>query len=162
MVQQSVDQDLDVKVHAGDCLVQLLQASGAGPIDIEVQMKGNIGDAPNNIVMGTVDNVDGKTVYGWACAQGLDQSIAVDFYSGPLGTGSFINEAQANLASEPEVAAACGANGSAYRFAYTFSADDMNNFGGQPIYAYGISPTGEANNVLANSGNYQVPSAPTM
>ena len=41
--QQSVNQSLDLPVQAGDCIVQLLQVSGAGPIDIEVQMKANLG-----------------------------------------------------------------------------------------------------------------------
>ena len=44
VAQQSFAQAEDVDLDGSDCIVQLLQMSGAGPVDIEVQLKANIGE----------------------------------------------------------------------------------------------------------------------
>jgi len=125
-------------------------------------------------VIGTIDGVsiDGSgnaTVNGWACSTGLNQSIGVEVFAGGASGagGTRVVTATANLASEPAVATACQASGTAYRFAVPLSATVRQQYQGQPIYMYGDSSVGNGNLVLTNSGSFTVPvnepaGAPTL
>jgi YD repeat-containing protein len=125
-------------------------------------------------VIGTIDGVsiDGSgnaTVNGWACSTGLNQSVGVEVFAGGASGagGTRVTTATANLASEPAVATACQASGTAYRFAVPLSATVRQQYQGQPIYMYGDSPVGNGNLVLTNSGSFTVPvnepaGAPTL
>ncbi len=93
---------------------------------------------------------------GWACSTGSNASIEVHGYA----EGQFLAAAQANLASEPGVASACQAGGSAYRFQLPVSLAQRQQLGGRKITLYGLSPQGGAHNrALANSGVFAVPQA---
>jgi len=63
----------------------------------------------------------------------------------------------ANLSSEPGVAAACGAQGAAYRFHFPLSEAVRDAHGGKVIYVHGISPAGKDNSLIAGSGLHAIP-----
>jgi hypothetical protein len=117
---------------------------------------------PANDVLGYIDRVeragDGANVVGWACHRGWAGSIDVHLYvGGAAGVGTGAGSATANQASEPAVAAACGSTGTAHRFSISLSAGDLASHQGQPIYVHGISPVGNPNLLIDNSGEFTVP-----
>ncbi len=94
---------------------------------------------------------------GWACSTGSNSSIDVHGYA---DGGTFLGGAQAGLASEAGVAAACQANGSAYRFQLPISLAQRQQLGGKTVTVYGLSPQGAAfNKPLGNSGAFAIPTA---
>lgn len=94
---------------------------------------------------------------GWACSTGSNASIQVMGYA---EGGHHLGTVQANLASEPQVAAACQANGSAYRFQLPISLAQRQQLGGKVLQVYGVSPRGTASNqALGNTGVFAIPNA---
>jgi len=119
----------------------------------------------NSEVTGWINGVtSGSTpaVWGWACSTDIPTPIGVEvFVGGPSGGGGTrIATATADQASGSDVAAACGTNGTTYAFSIPFSANDLTQYVGQPIYMYGDSPVGNGNNELQGSGTYDVPANP--
>jgi len=117
---------------------------------------------PDTRVVGNIDGVvadgSGFAVRGWACSTGQDASISVHAYAGggwPAGT--LIGQYEANLASEPGIAAACAASGSAYRFQFPLSDAVREAHGGAAVYVHGISPAGKDNALIAGSGVHAIP-----
>ncbi len=111
-------------------------------------------------IIGYIDGIysGGEKLHGWACSRGLEQQVTVHLYlGGPVGTGTFYGSYAANSASEPAVAQACGNNGTAYRFYIPITTEMRNAFGDEGMYVHGISPVGQANNLLTNSGIFFVP-----
>lgn len=113
-------------------------------------------------VVGNIDEVtrDGNWNWflrGWACSTGSNSSIDVHGYA----DGVFLAGARADLSSEPAVASACQAGGSAYRFQLPISLAQRQQLGGRKITVYGLSPQGGAyNRALGSSGVFEVPAAP--
>ncbi|WP_225211997.1 DUF6531 domain-containing protein [Stenotrophomonas lacuserhaii] len=98
-------------------------------------------------------------VEGWACSVGHAGSIDVHAYvGGSAGTGSFAAGGRADLATGPEVANACQSQGQAYRFRLPLDLSTRSAHGGKAIYIHGISPFGQPNLTINNSGTYSVPS----
>ncbi|MDR6095951.1 DUF6531 domain-containing protein [Stenotrophomonas sp. SORGH_AS_0321] len=98
-------------------------------------------------------------VEGWACSVGHAGSIDVHAYvGGSAGTGSFAGVGRADLATGPEVANACQSHGQNYRFRLPLDLSTRSAHGGKAIYIHGISPFGQANLTINNSGTYSVPS----
>ncbi|WP_266157345.1 hypothetical protein [Dyella silvatica] len=118
-------------------------------------------------VLGGIDGINvgvlgNGFVSGWACSSGLTQSINVDLYvGGPLGTGTLIGRYSANQASEAGVLSACGVTTGSYRFYIALSNATQSQYAGKGVYVYGISPVGNSNALLTNSGVYVVPAAPS-
>jgi YD repeat-containing protein len=117
-----------------------------------------------NTTSTTMGNIDGVSsganavITGWACSTGLPSSISVDLYlNGPTGTGTGIARYTANVASEPGIATACHSTGTAYRFSIPVAESTRISYANQTIYIYGISPVGNANNLLAQSGSFKIP-----
>ncbi|WP_250633078.1 hypothetical protein [Pinirhizobacter soli] len=111
-------------------------------------------------VIGNIDGVTTgttATVTGWACSTGLPQSIQVGLYEGPAGTGANIAFVVANQSSEPAINAQCKSTGTAYRFSAVLSDSVRQTYPGQPIYAYGASPVGNGDNMLTQSGVFNIP-----
>jgi YD repeat-containing protein len=113
-----------------------------------------------------VGNIDGITIdasgnavlTGWACSTNLAQSINVDLYvGGPAGSGTGIGRYTANLPSESAVATQCKVSSGNYRFQIPITAAMRSQYVGQAIYVHGISPVGNDNSLLAQSGIYTVP-----
>lgn len=119
-------------------------------------------------VLGHVDGVstdangNNASITGWACSSGLAQSIQVHLYlGGPYGTGTIIGGYSANVASEAAIATACGVGSGSYRFVIALTDATRSQYAGQKIYVHGISPVGNDNNLVADSGVYSVPALPT-
>ncbi|WNL47040.1 chitinase N-terminal domain-containing protein [Dyella sp. BiH032] len=119
-------------------------------------------------ILGHVDGVsvdasgNNASITGWACSSGLAQSIAVHLYvGGPYGTGTMIGGYTANAASEAAVATACGVSSGSYRFVIPLTSATRSQYAGQKIYIHGISPVGNDNSLVADSGVYSVPALPT-
>ena len=113
-------------------------------------------------VLGHIDSAlpqgSGAVVNGWACHQGWEGSINVHLYvGGSAGVGTLVTAATANGASEAAVATACGSTGTAYRFAISMTPEQRSAHAGQPVYVHGISPVGNDNLLLENSGTHTVP-----
>ncbi len=110
---------------------------------------------------GYIDQVTGDGVIsGWACARGLNQSVSVHIYAGgPAGTGAYVTAANADIASDPAVAAACQASGAAYRFSVQLDPGQRHVFAGRSIFVHGISPVGRDNLLIARSGEMSLPLA---
>jgi hypothetical protein len=119
---------------------------------------------PDNAVRGAIDSVvsssDQVVVNGWACSNGIAQSIAVQvFAGGPAGTGTFVAMGTADQASEPAVAQACNVSGGAYRYslAFPFTPEMTMQVGGLGVYVHGLSPIGGVSRLLGNSGIFALP-----
>ncbi len=110
-------------------------------------------------VIDGIENAAGRTMLGgWACDVGSLTSINVDLYAyGQAGSGQGVGRFVANLPSEPAVASICGTNGAAYRFQIDLGPYRAA-FAGAPLYVHGISTSGGANNLLNNSGQFNMPS----
>ncbi|MBD8635836.1 DUF6531 domain-containing protein, partial [Stenotrophomonas sp. CFBP 13725] len=116
-------------------------------------------------VTGTVEGINHDanwnwSVGGWACSTGSNSSIDVHAYT---DDGTLIGGFTANRPSETQVAAACQANGSAYRFQFPITLAQRHQLGGKRINVYGISPMGGVNNkLLPGSGTVTIPEAPVL
>ncbi|WP_158543321.1 hypothetical protein [Dyella psychrodurans] len=105
-----------------------------------------------------IDSNDNAVLHGWACSSGLTQSIQVHMYlGGPAGRGTFIGGYSANQASEPAVASECRVSSGSFRFSIPLSATVRSDHVDEKIYVYGISPVGNSNDELGNSGQFTVP-----
>ncbi|GAB2505970.1 RHS repeat-associated core domain-containing protein [Lysobacter humi (ex Lee et al. 2017)] len=116
-------------------------------------------------VIGNIDGIDypGGVPHlrGWACTTGSNTSIDVHVYAGgAYGTGSFVTSSRAAVASEPAVAAACQSTGTSHRFAVPLTEEIRRVHGGRTLHVHGISPVGQPNNVLSQSGTFSVPGLP--
>ncbi|MFC5740098.1 hypothetical protein [Dyella tabacisoli] len=117
-------------------------------------------------IRGGIDSVNidasGNAVLsGWACSTGIAQSINVDLYvGGPYGTGTMIGRYSANQSSEPAVATACSVTTGSYRYAIPLATTTRSQYAGKGIYIYGVSPVGNDNLLVSNSGNLVVPAVP--
>lgn len=119
----------------------------------------------NSNVIGNIDGVstaNPPVLMGWACSTGISSPITVQVYvGGPMGGGgTLMTTATADQSSEPAVASSCNNTGSDYRFDITISSAEETEYGGDPIYVYGVSPVGNGNNALSGSGTYSVPTNP--
>lgn len=119
-------------------------------------------------ILGYVDDVlnvtNGFVLRGWACNMGLRKSISIEIYvGGPVGSGTFLKQATADVNSEAGVSGACQTTNSAHRFYVLFKHAELSSFVGKTVYVYGISQTSEAYNaLLRNSGTIQIPKAAAM
>ena len=118
---------------------------------------------PGSSIVGNIDGVTtvpgvGLRIRGWACSTYINSSISVHLYlGGPAGSGTLINGYSANLTSEPAVASACQASGTAYRFEIPVTLAMRQQYGNDPIYIHGISPVGADNLLISGSGNFYIP-----
>lgn len=121
---------------------------------------------PDTHIVGTIDGVfaapgGGYEVSGWACSSGYDGSIAVHMYlGGAAGSSPHGFAYMADVASEPQVAAACGTNGTAHRFKIPIDTQMRSLHGGKTIFIHGISPAGHDNSLISGSGQAVVPPMP--
>ena len=117
---------------------------------------------PNGEILGYVDQLqqqDGQWVIrGWACHQGWAPSVAVDIYAdGDENSGIFIKRALAQEPQEEAVAQVCGVSEGQHRYRVTFTEEEVMTHAGQSIHVYGVSPVGNENRALNNSGNFSLP-----
>jgi hypothetical protein len=106
-------------------------------------------------VIGNVDGVVGGNLLGWACGQYNSASVKVHLYSGTAaGPTTFAGVYTANQASEPAVASACKAAGSAFRFAIPVAGRFSS---GTRLFAYGLSPIGGWSKLLAPTSGTNMP-----
>jgi hypothetical protein len=118
---------------------------------------------PSKALMGRVGGVfesGGKyTVRGWACHQGWSGSIDVHLYAGgPTGQGTLVKASTANVTSEAAVQQACSTTSGSHRFKIPLTSAELAEHGGQSIYVHGISPVGNENLLLIDSGTFAFPS----
>jgi RHS repeat-associated protein len=119
--------------------------------------------APAPQVKGYIDGVtsDNGAVTGWACATTLDDSIDVHMYvGGAAGVGTLAWAGTANQSSGADVASACEAGGSHYRFSIPLTTALRQQFSRKTIYIHGISPVGGSNAQIDRSGLFRVPALP--
>lgn len=116
----------------------------------------------DSVISGVVESITHDAQWnwyakGWACSTGSNASIQVQGYA---EGGIHLGTVTANLASEPQVAAACQANGSAYRFQLPISLAQRQQLGGKALQVYGVSPRGGAyNQAIGNLSALTIPTA---
>lgn len=115
-----------------------------------------------NSVTGVIDGISMRNgqpyLSGWACAQGIDQSIQVHLYvNGEAGRGTGVSANVANLPSEPAVNAICKTLTASHRFAIPLTEDLRRSYNGGRLFVHGISPVGQANLLIDRSGEFLVP-----
>lgn len=117
----------------------------------------------DSTVIGSVEGIlhDGSWNWfarGWACATASNRSIQVDGYA---EGGTYLGSTQASLSSEPTIANACQASGSAYRFQLPITLGHRQQLGGKKITVYGASPAGrDQDRPLNGSSTHAIPAAP--
>ncbi len=97
-------------------------------------------------------------LHGWACQKAHPSSIDVHVYvGGDSSTGIFMAPAQANLASEPAIAALCETTGVNHRFLIPVDFDQITSHPGEGVYIHAISPSGPPHPLLLQSGTIEIP-----
>jgi hypothetical protein len=129
--------------------------SGSGSVSVPA-----VDHSITGLITGVVVQNGQYHLQGWACAKGYAGSVDIHLYvGGPAGGGgTFLVNTTANQASEPGIAVACQSAGTAYRFDVALSLAWRQQYGGQPLYVYGISPFGLTNLMIGNSGLVIMPS----
>ncbi len=123
----------------------------ASPPDSSVPLKGYVGNIhPHG---------SGIKIIGWACHPGWAGSIDAHLYLGaPAGIGvEAVMGTTANLENEQGVYDACGTNGGNHRYRFVLSADEVAAHHGKAVYVHGISPVGNGNFLLTQSGVHVIP-----
>ena len=106
---------------------------------------------------GTIDGVSGNIVSGWACTQGISESVGIHVYIGG-SHGNYGVEALHDVADQPSehaVALECGSGYYYHRFAVDLTG--LERAGGMSIWIYAINGHGGSNPLLTNSGTFSVP-----
>lgn len=129
------------------------------PVAVEVQRTPYPHDTRiNGHLEGVIPTASGHEAHGWACSTGQDAAIDVDLFAGDAPTAATIlGRFPANRTSEPAVANACGALGSAYRFSIPLTDATRDAHGGKALYVHGVSPAGKDNAVIPGSGIHAIP-----
>ncbi|OFZ81459.1 MAG: hypothetical protein A2603_07120 [Bdellovibrionales bacterium RIFOXYD1_FULL_55_31] len=106
-----------------------------------------------------VTNANGTiSVQGWACETLNPNPIDIHFYlGGGYPEGTMVAYTAADQVSEDLISWFCNSSGTAYRFNYALPRSLRAQFANQKIYIHGISPTGQGNPIILNSGTFQVP-----
>lgn len=114
--------------------------------------------AAQPVSKGYVDGLTGDSVVGWACTQGVPESVDVHVYVGGYAGdyGALAAAGVANLASGPDVDIECESGYYFHRFSVSLS--HAKRFGGQTIWVHGINNHGGISVPIWNSGVYTVPS----
>lgn len=116
---------------------------------------------PDTALYGNVDGIlrEGNQyiLSGWACATGMNDSVDVQMFAGNAAVATV----RADATSEPAIAGHCGTQRDRYRFRIPLSLELRQQYGGQALSVWAISPTGAATaNVRLNgSGVHAVPAA---
>lgn len=122
---------------------------------------------PSKQLMGRIEGVflNGGVhqITGWACHLEWGGSIQLHVYvGGPAGEGLVLKGAVADEPNAEAVFENCLTNEGNHRFRIPLTATEIESHQGQPIYMYGISPVGNNNNPLGDSGLHLVPNNETL
>jgi hypothetical protein len=145
---------------------QAIYVHGISPFGLGNSLIGNSGNLAIPLTQSIVGNIEAVALegpsqlylFGWACAQAYNDPVAVHVYVGGSvwSGGTFMTSAVASQPSEPAVAAACNASGSNYRFKIPITPEMQQQYEGQAIYVYGISPVGPHHLLINGSGYLSV------
>lgn len=119
---------------------------------------------PLSAIKGYIDGISksvsgAKFISGWACSSGRADSIQIHLYAGgAAGAGRIVGGYVANLKNEPAVNSACGdTTQTPHRFQIPIDANMIKAHGNKTIFIHGISPVGNANSLLGQSGKFVIP-----
>lgn len=118
---------------------------------------------PPSRIVGHIDSVSqAGRIDGWACSTGIAAPIDVHVYTGGPhgGGGTLLTTGVAANANEPSITEACQAGGG-HRFSIQLTDEQRRERAGQSVHIHGISPVGQPNSVIANSGAFLLPPVPT-
>ncbi|UPG87750.1 hypothetical protein L2Y94_10460 [Luteibacter aegosomatis] len=119
--------------------------------------------ASTSTVVGQIEGLtgDNTALVGWACSSGWGPSIDVHLYvAGDASSGgTFVGAYHADVSSEAAVQQACHSSGTAHRFSIPLTDANRVQFVTQTLVVYGISPVGNANLTLGNSGVFRMPAS---
>jgi hypothetical protein len=118
-------------------------------------------------IVGNIDGIrlesDGYYLLGWACQQGIRDSIGVHLYADRSAfdtrPGTFVVEGEADLGSEPAVAQRCqDTKGGKHRFKVAIPNQLLRTFQKRKLYVHGIAVAGKFENAaIAGSGTMRFP-----
>jgi hypothetical protein len=120
-------------------------------------------------VVGHIDGlrIEGEQfqISGWACQQGISDSIDVHIYADHSAydtpKGAFVLAGSANLANEPAVDQACEDHGGKHRFQIALPNKVLSTYQERKLFVHGVrKEDGVPNAVLSGSGTMQFPNPP--
>jgi hypothetical protein len=133
---------------------------------IGVLLAANVAHAAGPVT-GVIDDVryegDQYYVSGWACQEGVRNSIGVHIYAGGASggkpPGTFVTPGTADLPNEPAVDHEChDADGGKHRFKIALSNQLLRTFQNKKLWAHGIAAVGNVENAaIAGSGRFVLP-----
>ncbi len=117
---------------------------------------------PNEQVIGHIDSLELRngqwTVSGWACHIGWSPSVEINIYAGgDHQNGVLIKREVAAEDQESAVGDACGVAEGDHRFNVSFTEEELDNYAGETVHIHAVSPVGNEDNALINSGRYSLP-----
>jgi hypothetical protein len=117
---------------------------------------------------GVAVDIGGAHVKGWACQQGLSESITVHIYANgsayDRAKGTLVLAGKADLDEEAAVDKACEDTiGRRHRFDIPIPGASLLKFHGMPLYVHGIRVVGNVENAaISGSGITKFPAAPRV
>jgi hypothetical protein len=88
--------------------------------------------------------------------------VEVEFYAGgDASSGVLIKRELASDEQEAAVGAACGVDEGDHRFNVSFTQEELSAHAGQQVFVHAVSPVGNENRQLTNSGIFALPGTPT-
>ncbi len=122
-------------------------------------------------VVGHIDGIrfEGEQfhIWGWACQQGNNNSIAIHLYADHAANvtprGAFVLAGSANLPNEATINQLCQDHGGKHRFQIDVPNQALATYQGQTIYVHGIRAAGDLDDTaIAESGKWQFPNPPVF
>lgn len=161
---QGLEGDQGSNQGCGDGVCDQSERSETCPDDCEERPPGPTPD-PDAQVIGHVDSIDQDngqwTISGWACHVGWAPSVEVELYAGgDASSGVLIKRALASDEQEGAVGEVCGVDEGDHRFNIPFTQEELSAHAGQRIFVHAISPVGNENRQLINSGDFALPGEP--
>jgi hypothetical protein len=145
------------------------KSGASNPISCSFTMNGSyrtegacLSDLTRAPVVGKVEKINNKHLYGWACLLGSAQSIDVHLYVGGASGagGTYVQAKTANEGSGDSVKNYCKSTGTKHRFKIDLRPL-IAQHKGKSIYVHGIcpagSPAGCANDFISRSGSFSIP-----
>jgi hypothetical protein len=133
--------------------------------------KASAQNSPAGRIVGHIDGLrfekDQFHIWGWACQQGVKDSIAIHVYAGGSAydapKGALVLTGAANLPNEEAIAGICQDQKGRHRFGIDLPSQVLSTYRGKKLYIHGIRVTGAGENAaIARSGEMEFPDPPVF
>ena len=147
----------------GDHTCQLTESKESCSVDCGDGLAAN----PDRELVGQIEGLaveqGSHFITGWACHPEWEGSIQIHVYvGGPAGQGLILKGAVANETNDELVYEKCATEEGNHRFSVPLTSSELKDHEGKAIHIYGISPVGNNNNALMDSGLHLVPAMESL